>query len=555
MQNDKNISNRNLILAIIISTLVVVGWSYLFPQKNVKSSKSLENHSDIPEPANQYTKDSNKTLDTQAIKQQEQPKEVIIENHDVLVAINTQGLKIQNITLKNNDVHSPLIDSQVFTQVGFLSQTHTMPNQSTVWSVVKSDKKSAIFKTVQNGITFLQTISFDKNSMLHIKTDIQNNVTFPISFMLFSRVNQSLGELPEKNAISHEGAILYSNSTLNEKPYHKLKKQNFNFESTDNKKSWLGFSDKYTLIAFITTGEQKINFVHSQSQAKEIFQVDTVSSTHVVNQNAISSFDTFLFIGKKRLRDLEEISRGYDIPHFDKSIDFGFLYFITKPIFLLLHLICRDMDSFALAIVVLTLLIKLILLPLTIKSSISMAKMKKLQPEVARLQEQYKNDKQMLGQATIKLYKEKQVNPLAGCLPMLVQIPIFFALYKVLYVSTEMKNAHLFFWIKDLSSPDPTSILNLFGLLPFNVPPFLGVLPILFGISMFFYQKASPQPADKSQAQIMKFLPLIMTVFLSGFAAGLLFYWIVSNIISIIQQIVIEKFILPRHNRKNSHNK
>ena len=555
MQNDKNVSNRNLILAIVISTLVVVGWSYLFPQKNVKSSKSLENYSDIPMPVNQDIKDSKKVLNTQVIKQQEQSKNITIENDDTSVTINTQGLKIQNITLKNNDVHSPLIDSQVFAQVGFLSQTHTMPNQSTVWSVVESNKNFAIFKTIQNGIIFLQTISFDKNSMLHIKTDVQNSMAHPISFMLFSRVNQSLNELPEKNAISHEGAILYSNNTLSEKPYHKLKKQNFKFESTDNKKSWLGFSDKYTLITFITTGEQKINFVHPQSQAKEIFQVDTVSSTHVVNQNAISSFDTLLFIGKKRLSNLEKISKEYDIPHFDKAIDFGFLYFITKPIFLLLDFIYKSIGSFAIAIVMLTLLIKLILLPLTVKSSISMAKMKGLQPEITRLQEQYKNDKQMLGQATIKLYKEKQVNPLAGCLPMLVQIPIFFALYKVLYVSTEMKNAHLFFWIKDLSSPDPTSILNIFGLLPFNVPPFLGVLPILFGISMFFYQKASPQPADKSQAQIMKFLPLIMTVFLSGFAAGLLFYWIVSNIISIVQQITIEKFILPRHHRKNSYNK
>ena len=555
MQNNKNVSNRNLILAIVISTLVVIGWSYLFPQKNVKSSKSLENYSDIPTPVNQDVKDSKKVLNTQVIKQQEQSREITIENDDAIVTINTQGLKIQNISLKNNDVHSPLIDSQVFAQVGFLSQTHTMPNQSTVWSVVESNKNFAIFKTIQNGIIFLQTISFDKNSMLHIKTDVQNSMAHPISFMLFSRVNQSLNELPEKNAISHEGAILYSNSTLNEKSYHKLKKQNFKFESTDNKKSWLGFSDKYTLVAFITTGEQKINFVHPQSQAKEIFQVDTVSSTHVVNQNAISSFDTLLFIGKKRLNNLEKLSKEYDIPHFDKAIDFGFLYFITKPIFLLLDFIYKNIGSFAVAIVVLTLLIKLILLPLTVKSSISMVKMKRLQPEITRLQEQYKNDKQMLGQATIKLYKEKQVNPLAGCFPMLIQIPIFFALYKVLYVSTEMKNAHLFFWIKDLSSPDPTSILNIFGLLPFNVPPFLGVLPILFGISMFFYQKASPQPADKSQAQIMKFLPLIMTVFLSGFAAGLLFYWIVSNIISIIQQITIEKFILPRHHRKNSYNK
>lgn len=555
--NKENSSSKNLILAIVLSTLVIIVWGYIFPTNSKKSSKSLENQSSTSASTENsmvaYASNADNATKVTKPKTAEE-KEVVLKNVSMMVKINTKGLKVKDIILLDDTVQSSLIDSEIFAQTGFISQTHSVPNNNTVWKVVESSENSATFGTNMGGVVFVQRVSFAEENLLKFDVEIKNGSEFPVSLSAFARVNQTLDEKPSKNAISHEGAIAYVDSRLYEKPYHKMKKENFKFDSSGKERLWMGFSDKYTLVSYIIDGEQTVGFTHPRANDK-VFQSDAISSVYTVEAKGNANISSLLFIGKKRLQTLEAIAKKYEVPHLDKAIDFGFLYFITKPIFLLLHFIYSNVGSFAVAIALLTLTIKLICLPLTIKSSISMAKMKKLQPEIKKLQEMYKDDKRSLGQATIKLYQQKQVNPLAGCLPMLVQIPIFFALYKVLYVSTEMKDAKLFFWIKDLSSPDPTSILNLFGLLPFHVPAFLGVLPIAFGISMFLYQKVSPQPADKAQAQMMKLLPIIMTVFLSSFAAGLLFYWIVNNVLSIIQQIVIEKLIIPRHHRKHSYTK
>ena len=546
--------NKNLITATILSVLVIVGWGYIFPQKT-KSSKTLEKQSDISQKVELIQQVQSSLPESQNIEAQK----ITMENNDILLTINAQGLKISNIKIKKSigtEKDSPILASEIFAQTGFISQTQDVPNQNTIWQIESHTPNLVTFKTEKNGIDFYQTFKLENGYILSTTVNVVNNNNFPISLAIFSRINQNLSKIPTRNAISHEGLITFTDGKLLEKSYHKVIKEQSTFSSSDSKKLWFGFSDKYTLVTFINQNKeksesspQKINFTNVANLSKEsgIFQADTLSPTIIIEKNQSYSNQNLLFAGTKSLKTLEYYSKSYNIPSFDKSIDFGVLYFITKPIFSTLNFIYKQVGSFAIAILILTIVIKLILLPLTVKSSVSMAKMKQLQPEIKRIQEQHKGNRQMIGMATMKLYREKQVNPLAGCFPMLIQIPIFFALYKVLYVSTEMKNAHLFFWIKDLSSPDPTSILNLFGLLPFHAPAFLGVLPILFGISMFFYQKSSPQPADEMQAKIMKLLPIFMTVFLSGFAAGLLFYWIISNIISIVQQVAIERFILPRH--------
>ncbi|MFT4967888.1 MAG: YidC/Oxa1 family membrane protein insertase [Candidatus Deianiraeaceae bacterium] len=554
MQRNNESSNRNLIFAIAISLAIILLWGYVFPSEK-KSSKSLSIGSETIQENDvvQENKVSNGVVtNSETFKE----RKITLKNDNIFVKVDTKGLKIEEIILLNNDVHSPLIDSQVFVQNGFISQTHSVPHKNTIWEVVNTTDTSVTLRTVMNGVQFMQNITIDDELFIKTKLQIVNDSTLPVLFKNFARINQVLDEMPPRNAISHEGPIAYTDSTLHEKSYYKLKKKgDFTFHSTDGKNLWFGFSDKYTLMSFIASGKQDIRFIHPKKDDKKVFQVSSLSETHTVMAGESLSLDYTIFVGEKRLKVLESVTKEYDIPHFDKAIDFGFLYFITKPMFLMLNFIYHSVGSFAVAIVLLTFLMKIVLLPLTVKSSMSMAKMKKLQPEIKRLQETYKDDKRSLGQATVKLYQEKKVNPLAGCLPMLIQVPIFFALYKVLYVSTEMKNAPLFFWITDLSSPDPTSILNIFGLLPYSTPHFLGVLPILFGISMFLYQKSSPQPSDKTQAQIMKFLPIIMTVFLSSFAAGLLFYWIVSNIFSVIQQLAIEKIIIPRYDKKHFHRK
>lgn len=550
MQN--KVSNKNLIIAVVLSAIVLISWSILFPQKNEKSSKSLEKQSGIV--INEEVNDVKNTTLGQSVPNVEEgvvSEIIILKNKDIKFTIDTKGLKIENFEILNNKIHSPIIDSSLFLQNGFLSQTNGVPNQDTIWKVIEKSDTLIKFQTIIDDIAFFQSFEIDKNSIVKIKTEVQNGKKTPISFKTFSRVNQKIEKIPVSNIISHEGPIAYTNNQLYEKSYKKIKKSNFSFEGNKKENSWFGVSDKYHLITFIEKGNINIKFSYIDTQDLDTFQTDSLSSVIVVESGQKVENEIKIFAGKKILKNLEKIKKLYKIPDFDKAIDFGSLYFITKPLFKILNFLHHNVNSFAVAIVLLTLIIKLLLMPLTVKSSISMAKMKELAPLIKRLQEQYKNDKHAMGQATVKLYREKNVNPLAGCLPMLIQIPIFFSLYKVLYVSTEMKNQPLFFWIKDLSEPDPTSIVNLFGLLPFNMPPFLGILPILFGISMFLYQLSSPKPADKTQAQIMQFLPVVMTVFLSGFAAGLLFYWIVSNIFSVIQQLIIEKIVLPRHHKKH----
>ena len=549
MQNKSEVSSKSLLVAVVLSILVVVLWGFIFPNEKQKSSKSLENYSDIS---------GEKQIASEDIKasQKEMPKKIESEiikiaKNNMKLAIEVRGLKmnnINNVMWKNED--DIVFAKSLFVQSGFLSQTNSMPNANTVWQVVSQKNGYAKFSTTVKGIAFYSEISIDENSIISNKLTVQNNTSNSISFKTFSRINKTLSQMLTGNVISHEGPIAYSMERLHEKSYKKVKKQKFSFEAKPNEVIWLGLVDKYNIINLFHQNATKINFSHNTNIIGETFQTDSINDVHLLLSGQSYTEVISMFAGQKVLSNLEMLSKKYNIPHFDKAIDFGFLYFITKPIFLLLSWIYHHINSFAIAIVILTLLIKLILLPLTLKSSLSIAKMKALQPYIKKLQEQYKNDKPSLGQATIKLYREKQVNPLAGCLPMLIQIPIFFALYKVLYVSIEMKGQPLFFWITDLSAPDPTSILNLFGLIPFNAPHFLGVLPLAFGVSMFLYQKVSPQPTEKTQAQMMKFLPVIMTIFLSNFASGLLFYWVVNNIFSIAQQLLIEKVILPRHNKK-----
>ena len=545
--------SKNLIIALILSSIVIIGWALFFPQDNKNASKknNTEKNAEITKTENANKKED-KNNDIKTVISAKEGKLIEISNGNISIQIDTLGLKIKNIQLNSNHHSESIINKDLLAQFGFISNTNNMPNKETIWQVQNTGKNEATFTTTIDKTTFTQKFEIDEKSMVKIAVSVQNKGKLPISFMAFSRVNQNLAKIPPKNTISHEGLIAFAQAKLFEKSYSKVAKENLVINSEDGKKSWLGFAEKYTMVSFINEGEQKITFSYKNNieEAKNTFQADSVSKTYALEPNANFEYSTLLFIGTKHLKTLDYYAKKHDIPAFDKAIDFGSLYFITKPMFIMLSFIQKNVQNFAISIILLTLFLKLLLLPLTMKSSISMAKMKNMQPEVKAIQEQYKDNKQILGQEIIKLYRKKNVNPLAGCLPMLLQIPIFFALYKVLYVSIEMKNAPLFLWIKDLSSPDPTSILNLYGLFNWNVPPFLGLLPIMFGLSMYLYQKVSPQPTEATQATMMKFLPIVMTVFMSSFAAGLLFYWIVSNIISALQQFVLEKFVLVKHIHK-----
>jgi YidC/Oxa1 family membrane protein insertase len=345
--------------------------------------------------------------------------------------------------------------------------------------------------------------------------------------------------------ILHEGPLGVFDGTLKETKYADLKKEGTVREKTVG--GWAGITDKYWLTALVPDqkAEATGRFVYQNRDNADAYQVDFTGAAVTVAPNASAETAFHMFAGAKQVKLLDAYSDKLGIARFDLAIDFGWFYFLTKPFFYLLQMLHNALGNMGLAILALTVLIKAAMFPLANKSYVSMSKMKTVQPEVKKLQERFADDKVRMQQEMMALYKREKVNPVSGCLPMLIQIPVFFALYKVLFVAIEMRHAPFYGWIHDLSAPDPTTIFNLFGLIPWDavhaLPSFmhLGVWPLIMGVTMWLQQKLNPQPADPVQAKMMGFLPIIFTFLLANFAAGLVIYWAWSNTLSILQQWVI----------------
>jgi len=306
---------------------------------------------------------------------------------------------------------------------------------------------------------------------------------------------------------------------------------------------WIGITDKYWLAALIPDQgvENHYRFTHRLATGRDKYQVDFRGGALALPAGGRIEAVTRLFIGAKEVRLLDGYGENLNIPLFDRAVDFGWFYFLTKPIFYLLDYMNQLIGNFGLAILALTVLIKLVFFPLANKSYRSMSKMKLLQPKVVELRARLKDDRPRMNQEMMELYKREKINPLAGCLPVLIQLPVFFSLYKVLFVTIEMRHAPFYGWIRDLSAPDPTSLFNLFGLIPWTPPDFLhlGIWPILMGITMWAQFKLNPPPADPIQAKLFQFMPLVFTFLLANFPAGLVIYWAVNNVLSMAQQWVI----------------
>ena len=337
-------------------------------------------------------------------------------------------------------------------------------------------------------------------------------------------------------------------TTLKERSYGDLRDETSEFIS-EEAGGWIGFTDKYWLTALVPDQSQKANFsMRSLSGNEDRYQADYLGSAMVVQKGQTVSYETRFFAGAKVLTMIDAYSEELGIENFDLAIDFGWFYFMTKPFFYAINWLNGLLGNFGVAILAFTVLIRIVLYPLADKSYRSMAKMRALSPKLTKMREQHKDDRTKLNQEMMALYKTEKVNPAAGCLPILLQIPVFFALYKVLYVSIEMRQAPFFGWIQDLSEIDPTSLWNAFGLLPYStgaIPDFLniGVWPILMGVSMFIQQKLNPPPPDPIQAKIFQWMPLFFTFLLAGFPAGLVIYWTWNNTLSVIQQWYITRQI------------
>ncbi len=398
------------------------------------------------------------------------------------------------------------------------------------------------------GLRFERSLALDENYMFTVTQRVLNDGDTDVQLSPYGLISRT--GTPEILGfyILHEGLIGVLNDTLEEIDYSDLVDDGPDqFETTSG---WLGITDKYWLTALVPDQQRQVQarFLHTAPNGQDKYQSDYLYQTMTIPAGGTAEITSRLFAGAKEANLLDTYRDELGIPLFDRAVDFGWFYFLTKPFFHALHYFAEKLGNFGLSILLLTVLIKLAFFPLANKSYKAMAKMRKVQPEMLELRERYGDDKQKLNQEMMALYKREGANPVSGCLPVVIQIPVFFALYKVLFVTIEMRQAPFYGWIEDLSVRDPTTILNGFGLFPWVVPDLgvlnllnLGVWPILMGITMMLQHRLNPQPADPVQAKIFFFMPIVFTFLLAQFPAGLVIYWTWNNLLSIMQQAVIMK--------------
>ncbi len=423
-----------------------------------------------------------------------------------------------------------------------------VPGPDTVWSAnhARMTSKNPVTLTWNNGQgqVFTQTISIDENFMFTFGQSVRNSGAKTVSLRPYGLISRT--GTPETSGyfILHEGLLGVFNDTLAEVDYDDLQE-----DGKVEKKStggWIGITDKFWLTALVPDQKAATDsrFFHSKAGDKDKYQVDFLGEAQSVAPGATVSNSNKLFAGAKEVKLLDGYRDSLGIVRFDLAVDWGWLWFLTKPIFHALEFFFHYFGNFGLAILFLTVLIKLAFFPLANKSYRAMSRMKKLQPLMTEIREKYADDRPRQNQEMMALYKKENANPMAGCFPILIQIPVFFALYKVLFVTIEMRHAPFFGWIQDLSAPDPLSLLTAFGLIQWDVPQMLdivnvGIWPIIMGVTMFLQQKLNPQPADATQAKIFMMLPIVFTFLLGNFPAGLVIYWAWNNSLSIAQQWVI----------------
>jgi YidC/Oxa1 family membrane protein insertase len=435
--------------------------------------------------------------------------------------------------------------------------TTKLPGRDTLWTAESSGQltpASPVRLTWDNGegLTFRRTISVDKDYMFTVRDEVDNKSQTAQTLFPYARVYRSGTPKLEGFYILHEGLIGFiGDAGLQEIKYADVLKEGGNKTIEKATGGWLGITDKYWAASVIPsqTGEFRANFlgIPAGPGQREAFQTDYLAAAVTVAPGATGSTEGHLFAGAKEVYTINGYGDALHIKRFDLMIDWGWFHFITKPLFQLIHWLASWFASiglsanFGLAILATTVLVKAAFFPLANKSYESMAKMKKLQPEMEKLRDRYKDDRAKQQQELMALYKKEKINPLAGCLPILLQIPVFFALYKVLFVTIDMRHAPFYGWIKDLSAPDPTSLFNLFGLLPYDVPHFLhiGVWPIIMGMTMWVQMQLNPQQPDPIQQKIFNWMPVLFTFLLASFPAGLVIYWAWNNVLSLLQQYAI----------------
>jgi YidC/Oxa1 family membrane protein insertase len=484
---------------------------------------------------------------------------VRINTPNIHGSISLKGGRIDDVTLarfrETLDPNSPEIvlfsppgsKDAYFAETGWVAAgaDAAVPGPETVWQADAAEltPDQPVTLTWDNGagLIFRRTIAVDADFMFTISQRVENRGNQSVTLVPYGLISR-FGDPPVSGFfILFEGPLGVFNGTLRNISYSDLQKEGVIAERSTG--GWIGITDKYWMSTLIPDQAEPIEarFVFQRQQNINQYQVDFVGPQQTLAPGAEIASKSRLFAGAKVVTLIDRYQRDYGIQRFDLAIDWGWFYFLTRPVFYALNWLNHQLGNFGLAILALTVLIKLAFFPLANKSYKAMALMRKLQPEVIKLRERFGDDRMRLNQEMMALYKKEKVNPASGCLPILIQIPVFFALYKVLFVTIEMRHAPFYGWIHDLSAPDPTSVFNLFGLMPWTLPQFLtiGAWPLLMGITMYLQQKLNPQPPDPIQAKIFMILPVVFTFMLAQFPAGLVIYWTWNNILSIIQQWVI----------------
>jgi YidC/Oxa1 family membrane protein insertase len=599
--NDETLmtDNRNTILAVILSGLVLIAWQYFYnvPQmekQRVEAQKQAELQKPTPQATPGTTPQAGPTPAPSAtapattqpasaapvvsrVAALEATPRIRIESPRISGSISLKGARIDDLALEKYretvDPKSPAIvlfsPSQTaapyYAEFGWVpatGSTSRIPDQNTMWQQEGSGAltpTSPVTLKYDNGdgLTFRRTIAIDDRYLFTIKDEVSNVGTAPVTLYPFALISRHGTPQVSGYYILHEGLIGYlGEQGLQEFAYKKIddaKSVNFNVTN-----GWLGITDKYWASALLpdTNAKLQARFSSNQVGTNHNYQTDYLLEPQTLPIGGTISANARLFAGAKEagvvgmnfpLVGFGGYNKELGLNHFDLLIDWGWFYFITKPMFLALDWFYRFFGNFGVSILLVTVIVKLLFFPLANKSYASMAKMKSVQPQLAALKERYPDDRVKQQQEMMEIYKKEKINPIAGCLPVVLQIPVFFSLYKVLFVTIEMRHAPFFGWIRDLSAPDPTNLFNLFGLLHFDptqVPVFghylwLGVWPIIMGITMWFQMKLNPTPPDPTQKMIFDWMPLIFTFMLAGFPAGLVIYWAWNNLLSVAQQSYI----------------
>jgi YidC/Oxa1 family membrane protein insertase len=584
---------NNLIFAVALSILVLMGWQYFFARPEIQhqqarqefnkqidaQNKGATSSENPPNVANTHNAPSPAEMPGVGQKPAVKPlsreealklsARVRIETPSLQGSIDLKGGRIDDLVLKKYretvDPNSALVTllspagspDPYFAEYGWVPQSGSkikVPGQDTLWTLESGTAltpSTPITLAWDNGegLVFHRTISVDENYMFKIVDEIENKTKSDVTLMPYARVHRSGNPPAHVYSVLHEGLVgISGDHGLIEETYASAAKEGVpkTFENVTG--GWLGITDKYWATALVPDQHEPYRAMYSALKSsdpagKDSFQADYLRGALTVSPGMRKGVEGHLFAGAKQASLIDRYENTLGILRFDRMIDRGWFYFITRPLFHLMELINGVVHNFGITILVLTVFIKAAFYPLANKQYESMARMKKLQPEMQRIKEQFKDDPQRQQKETFELYKKEKINPLAGCWPILLQIPVFFALYKVLFVTIDMRHAPFFGWIQDLSAPDPTSIFNLFGLLPFTAPAFLhiGVWPLIMGMTMWMQMQLNPPQPDPIQQKVFQWMPVIFTFMLASFPAGLVIYYAWSNTLSIAQQLRINK--------------